>query len=169
MKMIKVLEEAFNKQIIAELDSWYVYLGLAAWYESKGLHGFRDWMHLQAEEELEHAARIRDYLMYRGNEVYYSPVGVDIAKFSGSSPVDGMKESLKHEQFITKCIANLLDLSHHHNDHGAALFLQWFVSEQEEEEANVQDVLDLLAVAGDSGSGLLDIDKRLGKRKKEED
>lgn len=79
-----------------------------------------------------------------------------------------MKESLRHEQFITKCIANLLSLSHQHNDYGAVLFLQWFVSEQEEEEANVQDVLDLLAVAGDSGSGLLDIDKRLGKRKKEE-
>lgn len=167
MKMTEALEKAFNKQIIAELDSWYVYLGLAAWYEKKGLHGFRDWMHLQAEEELEHAARIRDYLMYRGNEVHYSPVGVNIAKFAGSSVADGIKESLKHEQYITKCIDELLDLSQKHNDHGAVLFLQWFVCEQEEEEANVQDVLDLLAVAGEDGAGLLHIDKRLGKRKEE--
>lgn len=165
MKMIKELEVAFNKQMHEEMDSWYIYLTIAAWYEAKGLRGFANWMHVQAEEELQHAKRFRDYLMLRGNQVSYSAVGAGVAAFSGTSPVDGLKKGFEHEQHITKCISELYDSALSKKDHGATLFLEWFISEQEEEEDSIRVLLDEVAIAGDCGAGLFEIDKLLSERK----
>lgn len=169
MKMSKRLEDAFNKQMYEEMNSWYIYLEIASWYNDKGLNGFMNWMQEQAEEELGHAKRFRDYLMVRGNQLSYAPVGVGVPKFSGKTAIDGLKKSLEHEQYITKCIADLCDLAVTEKDHGAALFLEWFTSEQEEEEDSLQVILDKMAIiGGDCGSGLLSIDKMLGKRELED-
>lgn len=164
MKMVKELEEAFSRQMTEEMNSWYVYLDIAAWYVSRGLDGFANWMHEQAKEELFHAEKLRNYVFLRGNQIFYSPVGVSIEKFSGQDPVDGLKAGLKHEKMITDRVAKLSSLCAKFEDQGAQLFLQWFVSEQEEEEDSVQSLIEKMEIAGNSRSALLAIDEKLSRR-----
>ena len=159
----KKLEDALNDQINKEFYSAYLYLGMAAHFESEGLKGFAKWMRVQASEEQEHAMKIYDYLFSVDAKPVLKAVKEAPTKYE-KSPVEVIQEVLKHEQYVTASINSLYDLALAEKDYKTQIFLQWFINEQIEEEANDRDILD--AFKHISGNvGLLILDKALGERK----
>ena len=159
----KKLEDALNDQINKEFYSAYLYLGMAVHFESEGLKGFAKWMRVQASEEQEHAMKIYDYLFSVDAKPVLKAVKEAPTKYE-KSPVEVIQEVLKHEQYVTASINSLYDLALAEKDYKTQIFLQWFINEQIEEEANDRDILD--AFKHISGNvGLLILDKALGERK----
>jgi ferritin len=159
----KKMEKAINEQINREMYSAYLYLAMAAYAEQTGLKGFANWFRVQNEEETEHAMKFFDYIHEQGGRVELGAIEKPPAEFK--SPQALFDQSLKHEQFITKSIGELVDLAVKENDHATRNMLQWYVKEQVEEEANAQEIVTKLKMIGPSGSGLLYLDGKLAKRK----
>jgi len=157
-KMLKVL----NGQINKEMYSAYLYLAMSAHSESVGLKGFANWFYVQYQEEIEHAMRIYHYIHSQGGKVELLSIEKPPSKFE--SPMEMFEKTLEHEKFITKSINELVDLAVEEKDHATQIFLQWFVTEQIEEEANDNEIIDKLNLAGKEGNGLFMIDKELGAR-----
>jgi ferritin len=153
---------ALNQQINKEMYSAYLYLAMSAFTEYKGLKGFSNWFYVQYQEETEHAMRIYNYLLAQGAQVRLQNIEQPPADFG--SPMDMFQATLKHEQFITKSINELVDLALKEKDHATQIMLQWFVSEQIEEEANDNEIIDKLELTGVDGNGLFMIDKELATR-----
>jgi ferritin len=158
----KKIAEALNVQINKEMYSAYIYLSMAAYSEHTGLSGFANWFMVQYHEENEHAMRIYKYLHEQGAQVKLQ--AIEKPQTDYKSPVDMFEKTLAHEQFVTKSINDLVDLALKENDHATQIFLQWFVTEQVEEEANDHEILDKLKMVGESGGGLFMLDRELGKR-----
>lgn len=158
----KKLEKAFNEQLVAELNSAYVYLGIAAYFDATGLEGFAHWMKVQAKEETEHAAKFYEFILSRRSEVTLGKL--DGPKVGYASALEAFKAALAHEQMITGRINDLLDLARKEKDPASEQFLMWFVEEQVEEEDSVQKVIDKLELVGDSSNGLFMMDRELGRR-----
>jgi ferritin len=158
----KKMQTAFNGQINAETYSAYLYWSMSAALETQGLHGFAHWMRVQAGEELGHAKKFYSQLIERGGVVTLK--AIEAPRTQWSSVTEMFKDVLKHEQEVTGLIHNLMALAHTEKDYAAAIFLQWFVTEQVEEEANAQETLQRLGMAGDSKGALLMLDKEMGKR-----
>ena len=156
------IQDEFNKQINAELFSSYLYVSMAAFFESQNLKGMARWMRLQAQEENMHAMKFFDFINERGGKVILTRI--DAPKVEWSSPLEVFKDTCDHERKVTSLINGLVDLSVRERDHAANAFLQWFVSEQVEEEASAQEIRDKLALAGDNGAVLFMIDQELGQR-----
>jgi len=156
------IQDALNKQLNAEFASSYLYLSMAAWLEAQNLSGMAHWMRLQADEEWEHAMRIFDFVHDRDGRVTLSSIEAPLAEWK--SVLDVFEASLAHERQITQQINELVDLALQEKDHAANAFLQWFVSEQVEEEATVKSIVDKLKLAGDSGVALFMLDTELGRR-----
>ena len=156
------IQDAFNQQINAELFSSYLYLSMSAWLESQGFKGMAHWMRIQVQEEDIHAMKFIDFVLERDGRVLLKTV--EGPKTEWTSPLDIFGEACEHEAKITGLINKLVDLSVAESDHAANTFLQWFVTEQVEEEATARDVRDKLKLAGDSGAVLYMIDQELGKR-----
>ncbi|NLZ57918.1 MAG: ferritin [Corynebacterium sp.] len=156
------LANAFNNQVTAELEASMVYLQLSYFLDDMGLVGMRDWMKSQSEEELEHAHKFSQHLLDRG----YVPQVGDIAppKLDISTAVDAFEAALSHEQKISGLIRELAALQDAVKDYDSRPLINSFLEEQVEEEATVSEILDRLRIAGDSGSGLLNIDSELGSR-----
>ena len=159
--MTENMIEALNKQVNRELYSSYLYLGMAAYFENKNLQGFSGWMRIQAQEEMTHAMKIYDFILDRGGKVVLLPI--EAPESVWESPLEVFEATYEHEKAVTKMINDLVKLSIDTNDYATHAFLQWFVTEQVEEEASVGGVLEKLKLAGDS-SGLLFLDAELGKR-----
>ncbi len=159
------MEKALNEQINAELFSAYLYLSMSAYFESIDLAGFGNWMKLQAQEEAEHAMKIYDFVNQRGGRVILT--AIEAPQSEWKSPLDAFEDVYSHEQKVTKMIHDLVDLALQEKDHASNNFLQWFVSEQVEEEDSAQTVLQKLKLIGDKGHGLFMIDRELGNRKAE--
>jgi len=157
----KVLD-AFNKQINAELYSSYLYLSMAAYFESLSLSGMAQWMRIQAQEELIHAMKFFDFVNDRNGRVLLTQVDGPPTEWKG--PLDAFQGVLEHEQKVTGLINDLVDLAAREKDHAAGTFLQWFVTEQVEEEASAQTIIDRLKLGGDSGVALFMLDGELGQR-----
>ncbi len=153
---------AFNKQINAEMYSAYLYLSMEAYFQSINLTGFANWMRTQTQEEMMHAMKIYDFVFERGGKVTLE--AIDKPPFSWDSPLAAFKEVLKHEQHVTSLINDLVDLAIKEKDHASNIFLQWFVTEQVEEEASADAVIQRLKLAKDNASGLFMIDAELGQR-----
>ena len=153
---------AFNKQINAEMYSAYLYLSMEAYFQSINLTGFANWMSTQTQEEMMHAMKIYDFVFERGGKVTLE--AIDKPPFSWDSPLAAFKEVLKHEQHVTSLINDLVDLAINEKDHASNIFLQWFVTEQVEEEASADAVIQRLKLAKDNASGLFMIDAELGQR-----
>lgn len=153
---------AFNKQINAEMYSAYLYLSMEAYFQSINLPGFATWMRAQTQEEMMHAMKIYDFVFERGGKV--SLEAIDKPESSWDSPLAVFKEVLKHEQYVTSLINDLVDLAIKEKDHASNIFLQWFVTEQVEEEASADAIIQRLKLTKDSGSGLFMIDAQLGQR-----
>lgn len=161
--MIKseVLKE-LNSQINKEFYSSYLYLSMAMYFETKGLTGFSAWMRVQALEEETHAIKILNFVAERGGRVLLEKL--DTPKHEWKSPLEAFEDAVKHEEFITASINNIVDVSYECKDHATASFLKWFVDEQVEEEATAGDIVNKLRLIGESGNGIFLLDKELGTR-----
>ena len=158
----KTLENALNEQINAEFHSAYIYLSMSSYFLSVGLAGYANWMRVQYQEELAHATRFFDYVNERGGRVALSPIAEVQVDFSGI--VDVFEKTLEHEQLVTGMINKLMDISIQESDHATKSFLQWFVDEQVEEEANVDQILNNLKLIKGEGQGLLMMDREMQTR-----
>jgi ferritin len=156
------IRDAFNQQIKEELESAYIYMSMAAWFHSQGLDGMAQWMKSQTVEEITHAMKFFDHLVERDGRVEMLPI--DIKKTEWSSPLEAFQDAYKHEQYITGKINELAALSNQENDYAANAMLQWFVTEQVEEEASTSKVVRDLEMIGGKGQGLLMLDRELGQR-----
>lgn len=158
----KKIQDAFNAQIQHETYSAYLYLSMAAYFHGAGLDGMAQWMRVQAMEELTHAMKFFDHINERDGVVEL--LAIEKPPKAWKSPLDAFKAALKHEQFITGKINALVKLSNTQNDYASQGMLQWFIDEQVEEEANASKNVQMLEMIGDSGSGLIMLDRELGKR-----
>lgn len=160
--MNSTVEKALNEQINAEMYSAYLYLSMSAWSDSKGMKGVSHWFRIQYQEEMMHAIKIFDFINDRGGTPVLEAIAAPPAEWKGI--VDVFESVFKHEQAVTSSVNSLYNLAHTENDHASSTFLQWFVTEQVEEEANVKDILDQLRLAGGDGPGLFMIDRELATR-----
>ncbi len=158
------MQEAINRQINAELYSYYIYLSMSAWFRSKNLNGFATWMTVQTQEEMFHAMKFFNYVIERGGTVVLDTIAAPPVEWR--SPLDVFEYTYKHEQHVTALIDGLVDIAAEIHDHATSSFLQWFVNEQVEEEASADGVLQQLALLGDDarGGGLFMLDRELGTR-----
>ena len=157
------MQKALNDQIGEEYASSYLYISMAAYFESLHLNGFAHWMKVQAEEEKGHATKFYDYINQQQGTVTLN--GLDKPQSEWASPLAAFEAALHHEQKITKLINGLIDLAIEERDYATNIFLQWFVTEQVEEEANATEIVEKLKLIGDSKQGLLMLDSILGQRK----
>jgi len=154
--------DTLNGQINAEMYSAYLYLSMESYFQSVSLTGFARWMRSQVQEELFHSMKFYDYVGERGGKVT-----LEVIKKPDSSwktPLSAFKHILKHEQLVTGLINDLVELAITEKDHATVNFLQWFVSEQVEEEASVGEIVDKLKLIKTDTSGLFFLDAELGKR-----
>lgn len=158
----KKIEEALNSQINAEMYSSYLYLSMSAYFESTGLSGFANWMRAQAQEELMHAMKFYDYVNERGGRVILGPIEAPLSEWE--SPLATFEATYEHEQKVTGLINDLVNLAMEEKDHATNTFLQWFVTEQVEEEASASEIVNKLKLIGDAPGGLFMLDRELGTR-----
>lgn len=156
------IEKAFNKQINAEIYSAYLYWSMSAALEKLNLPGFANWMRIQAQEEMSHAVKFYTHIIERGGSVKLAAIEAPPVKWDSVKAV--FEDALKHEQLVTGLINGLVDLAMEQRDHAANMFLQWFVNEQIEEEANAMETLGKLDVVGETAGGLYMLDKEMGTR-----
>ncbi len=156
------IQEALNKQINAELFSSYLYLAMAAYFDSQSLAGMANWMRIQTQEELVHVMKFFDFINERDGRVLLA--AIDGPKAEWTSPLDAFEAVLEHERKVTGLINDLVDLSLSERDHAANTFLQWFVTEQVEEEAAAKTIVDKLKLVGDNPVALYMLDGELAQR-----
>jgi ferritin len=156
------IQDAINDQINAELYSSYLYLSMAAYFRSLSLDGMSHWMQIQAQEELIHVMKFFNFINDRDGRVKLGPV--EGPKTEWDSPADAFKDAYAHECMISGRINDLTSLANSEGDHTVATFLQWFVTEQIEEEANAKAIVDKLKMVGDNGVALFMMDAELGQR-----
>jgi len=160
--MNKKIEQAFNDHLNAEFFSSYLYLSMANCFTAKNLDGMASWMRLQSEEERVHAMKFLDFINQRGGRVALQQINQP--QLDWAAPLDAFQQAYNHELEISKKIDALVDLATKESDHAAVNFLQWFVSEQVEEEANALAIVDKLKMVGDNMMGVLMMDAQLGQR-----
>ena len=160
--MDEKLVKQLNKQIAEEINSAYLYLAMAADFEDKNLSGMAGWMYSQYHEEMEHAQKIYKYLIERGEKVVLE--AIEKPQGSWDTPLSVFEASLKHEKYITGCIDSLYKLAVEVDDVASQIFLQWFITEQVEEESSVEEVLAKFKMVGNNPNGLYLLDKELGAR-----
>ena len=156
------IQEAFNKQVNAEMYSAYLYLSMSAYFESVNLPGMAGWMRAQAKEEMGHAMKFYRHIHERGGRVTLAAIEAPPGEWD--SPLAAFEAAYKHEQKVTALINDLVDLSSAGGDHAARAFLQWFVTEQVEEEASADAVVQKLKQVGDTPGPLFMFDRELGRR-----
>lgn len=156
------VQQALNDQVKNEFYSAHVYLSMCAWFEDQGLPGFASWMRLQYQEELGHGIKIFDFINDRDGKVIID--GVEAPPTTWSSPLDAFQAAHENEKAVSKSIDDLYNLADTENDHATKVMLQWFITEQVEEEASTKQAVDRLKLAGDDSSALLVLDEQLGAR-----
>jgi ferritin len=156
------IEKELNQQLNAELFSAYLYLSMSAFLASKNMSGFAHWMRIQFEEEQAHAVKLYDYIIDRGGRVILTQI--ESPKKEWKDVIEIFEGALAHEQKITGMINDLVNIAVGEKDHATVNMLQWFVSEQVEEEATVTDILEQLKFVDGKGSGLFMIDRELKQR-----
>ena len=158
----KKLEVAINEQINAEFWSAYLYLSMSVHFANEGLPGFANWFKVQFQEEQDHAIKLINYLISKGNKVDLKPI-VEV-ETSWDSLLAAFEDTLGHEREVTKMINNLVRIARSEDDYATEAVLQWFVTEQVEEEETAQEMIDSLKLIGDNGFGIYTMDKELGSR-----
>ncbi|NIZ41102.1 ferritin [Entomospira entomophila] len=169
MKMHEELVQSFNDAIRKELESAYKYEAMALWLRYHNLDGMAHWMHLQAEEELEHAVKFREYIELRGDKVHLTAIQEPKSEYK--SALEAFEDGLHAEIAVTRWLLSMRELAVKHKDEGAVLLLDWFVREQEAEENTAQSILDKFTLAGIThethhGAAIYLLDKELGVRGK---
>ncbi|HEB83472.1 MAG TPA: ferritin [Bacteroidetes bacterium] len=156
------VEESLNDQLNFEFYSSYVYLAMAAYFEAENLPGMSAWMKTQAQEEVSHAMKFYGYLYNRMGRVALDKI--DKPRFEWESPLAAFEDALRHEKAVTGKIHDIYKLARELDDPATENFLQWFIEEQVEEEASVDNVVQRLRQIGDFQAGLFFLDRELGTR-----
>lgn len=156
------MQAAINDQINAELYSSYLYLSMAGYYQNINLPGFANWMRVQAQEELVHAMMFYTFLNERGGAVRLQPIAGPPTTWD--TPSEPFAQAYAHETMVTARINNLVNLAIDERDHATNTFLDWFINEQVEEEANADAIVKQLKLIGGAGNGLFMIDRELATR-----
>lgn len=156
------MEKEFNEQINKELFSAYLYLDMKSRFSEMNLQGFVNWMDVQVQEEKAHAMGMYDYVLERGGRVEL--LAIDKPEVEGKTPLEIFEQVLKHEEFVTSRINDLMDVADEVRDRAALSFLDWYLKEQVEEESNVGGVLATLRLIGEDKKALLMLDKDLAAR-----
>ncbi len=156
------LETALNRQLNAELYSAYLYLSMSAYFKSGNLEGFAHWMYIQAQEELMHAMKFYAFIQQRGGRVTLEAIAAPHTQWA--SPEAVFENVLAHEQKVTGLIHQLVETAQSENDHATGIFLQWFVTEQVEEEESANAVLQKLRFLEGARGGLFLVDREMGQR-----
>lgn len=154
--------EAFNAHLNKEFYAAYLYLSMAAYCQSINLPGFARWLRLQSQEESSHAMKFFDFLDDRGARVQLAAIQQPPVDFQ--SPQRLFEQVLAHEQTVTREIDQLYGLTVEVNDYASQVFLQWFITEQVEEEKTASEIVETLKLIGDNKVGLIMLDKELGQR-----
>lgn len=160
--MNEKIYKALNEQIKHEFYSSFLYLSIASYFENVPLDGFMQWFRKQAEEEHEHGMKIYQYINDRNMQVEIPSIEKPPAKFSSIEEIFEM--ALAHEKKVTHQIYDIYDLAIKEKDHATHVFLQWFITEQVEEEKNAQDNLDQIKLNAGDKAGLFVLDQNFGKR-----
>ncbi len=158
----KAMQDAINEQIKNEFYSAYLYLSMAAHYEAANLKGFAHWMRAQAKEEQGHAMKFYDYLFDRGGCVTLQAIPQPPVEWKSS--LDVFQQVYEHEQKVTGMIENLYALASEENDYASQIMLQWFITEQVEEEKNASDIVEQIKRVGEQGPTLMLLDRQLAAR-----
>lgn len=156
------IQDAINAQINAEFWSAYLYLSMAMHFEAEGRPGVANWFKIQWQEEQAHAQIFINYLNQRGGRVELK--AIDAVPTTWASPLDAFKHTLEHEQKVTSLINALYALAEQEHDYATRGRLNWFVTEQVEEEDNCRTLIDKFSMIGDNGMGLYMLDQELGAR-----
>jgi ferritin len=157
------MQDALNKQLNAELYSSYLYVSMSACFEAANFRGMAHWMAVQAQEEVGHAVKLFKYIVERGGRVALDAIEKPQAEWA--TPLAVFENAYAHEQKVTGMINGLVTMAQGIKDHATDAFLQWFVSEQVEEEASADEIVRKLRMIGDSTNGLFMLDHALGERK----
>ena len=158
----KTIEAAINEQIAKEMYSSNLYLSMASYFYTNNFNGFANWMRAQAEEETYHAMRFLDYLVSRGGDLKIFQI--DEPKLTWNSPLEVFQAALEHERYVTASIHSLADLSAKEKDYATSIMLQWFITEQVEKEASVEDIVNKLEMVSDFKGAILMLDNELKSR-----
>ncbi len=156
------VQEALNNQINAEIASAYLYLSMAAYFESKNFRGLAKWMEVQAREEWVHAMKIFHQVNQRNGRVILKQI--DAPQTEWRSVLEVFEQTLSHELKVTEKIHALVKLATSECDYATLAFLQWFVTEQVEEETTATEIVERLKLIGESHVGLMMLDGQLGAR-----
>jgi ferritin len=156
----QAVQAAMNDQIRHEFNSAHFYLSASGYFESTNLSGFAQWMRLQSQEEVVHALKLFDFMHDRGSRALLQ--AIDEPPHDFSSPLDAFMRALQNEQKVTGLIHDLYALAVREQDYPTQILLQWFVTEQVEEEKSVSKVVEELKMAGDNASALLLLNHELG-------
>jgi len=156
------MQKAINDQINAELYSAYIYLSMSSYFTSLNLDGFANWMTVQTQEEVAHAMKFFDFVNERGGRALMAPIeGPDT---EWDSPLAAFEAAYKHEQYVTGRIEDLVKLAREEGDTASEIMLQWFVTEQVEEEASADAIVQKLKLVRDAPGGIFMLDRELGAR-----
>ncbi|HNR63655.1 MAG TPA: ferritin [Thermotogota bacterium] len=156
------MEMELNKQINEELYSAYLYQSMAAYFAASNLKGFAKWMDVQASEEVKHARKFYDFIIDRMGKVVLE--AIEKPPVEWDSPLAAMEAAFKHEQHVTGRIHFLVDLAREVKDKSAEVMLDWFVMEQVEEEASVDEYVQMLKMFGDKPQGIMMVNHEMGER-----
>lgn len=158
----KKIQDALNAQITLEQHSAQLYLAMSAHCEGRSFRGFAHWLRVQAQEETKHAMKLVEFVVDRGGRLALAAIAAPPSEFGGITQV--FEQILEHEKGITGRINALFELSRAEKDYASEITLQWYVTEQVEEEANVGQILDQLRAVGEQGGGIWYLDSKMGKR-----
>ncbi len=161
----EAMQTAMNDQINREYFSSYLYSAMANWFESGNLPGCAKWMRMQADEERGHAEKFVQFLHDKGARVQLQ--AIDAPQNEWATPLAAFEEAYKHEQHISAEINKLSSLAIDEQDHASRVFLEWFVTEQVEEEASVDAVVQRVRLVQDAPGGMFLIDQELASRSPE--
>lgn len=156
------VQDALNAQINLEQYSAQLYLAMSAHCDALSFKGFAHWLRVQAGEETAHAMKLIDFVLDRHGKLKLLPIGAPPTEFGGVIQV--FEKTLEHEKGITTSINALFELARAEQDYASEITLQWYVTEQVEEESNVGQIVDHLRAVGDQGGGIWFLDSKMGKR-----
>jgi ferritin len=156
------MSKAMADQVNAEFYSAYLYLSMNSYLESINLAGMANWMKMQTQEELYHGMKMYNFILERGGRIILDGITQPPAEWD--SPLAVFENAYAHEQKVTGLINDLVNIAQDERDHATNIFLQWFITEQIEEEANASGIVHKLQLIGKDASGLFALDQDLGSR-----
>lgn len=162
MGLSKGLEQAMNDQVTKEFQAAYLYLAMAAWCEERNFEGFGKWMRIQAREESSHAMRLFEFVLDRGGHIALGPLTQP--KTAWKTPLAVFDAAAKHESAVSASIRSIYERAGKEKDHSCQIMLQWFITEQVEEEKTSTAIVERLRLVGDNPAALMMLDSQLGAR-----